>query len=292
MTRYRPFLTGSSLLAMGVKALDPAAWIEIDDQFDHQMTERRRLLDQRPQDVLAALPGSEQGQRELSGLLLEHLTRHADGLYRIEPDAVYDLRADRRLSRRDQDAAPLMLVGRLVQEDFCLLQRRGSAYHLVAAVLCFPAHWRLADKLGRPLLDIHAPVPGFAEQLGAPVDRLFERLQVERPVQRLNWGLVDRADLYLPPTQRTDQVDVTADNAGETLWLRVERQTLRRLPASGDIVFGIRTHLTPLHQAVDSEEAAEALLARLSDMSEPLAAYKNLARIRAPLRSYLRRRLA
>ncbi len=286
---YRPFLAGSDRLSMGIKALDPANWIEIDDHFDHQMAMRRRLLDERPRDVVDVLPGSEAGQDELLAMLLQHLSLHAGERYRISADFIQDRQSGARFSLTAEHA-PLRLAGRLVQEDFCLLQRRSSGYHLVAAVLCFPAHWRLHDKLGHPLIDIHGPVPGFAEQLGNPVDRLFERLDAERPVQRLNWSLVDTTDLYLPPSHRRAAVEVTKINAGERLWLRVERQTLRRLPVSKDIVFGIRTHLTPLHDAVDSKAAADALIARLEAMPAAMAAYKNLKAIKKSLIAYLQQR--
>ena len=38
---------------MGIKALDLAEWIEVDERFAAQLAERRRLLDERPADVLA-----------------------------------------------------------------------------------------------------------------------------------------------------------------------------------------------------------------------------------------------
>jgi len=289
--RYRPFHAGSDRLSMGLKALDPADWLEIGEDFDHQMTERRHLLEQQPLDVVAGLPGSEAGQDELLAILLQHLTSHAADRYRVGVGggSIEDLKSGETFSLMSEAEGPLMLIGRLVQEDFCLLQQRSEAYHLVAAVLCFPAHWHLHEKLGRPMLDIHAPVPGFADQLGSPVHRLFERLDVERPVQRLNWSLVDTTDLYLPPSHRGQRVAVTEHDAGEKLWLRVERQTLRRLPVSKDIVFGIRTHLTRLDEAIDSKASAEALIARLSGMPEAMVAYKNLKHVKKPLIGYLRR---
>ena len=132
------------------------------------------------------------------------------------------------------------------------MQRGEAGYRLVAAVLCFPAHWRLADKLGRPLELIHAPVPGFGERLAAPVDRFFGNIRVERPVWRVNWSLVDTPTLFLPPEHRGHPREIAAERAGEELWLRVERQTLRRLPRSGDVVFGIHTYVEPLAEAIES----------------------------------------
>lgn len=39
---------------------------------------------------------------------------------------------------------------------------------------------------------------------------------------------------------------MTAENAGQRLHLRVERQTLSRLPKTGAVLFGIRTHMKRL----------------------------------------------
>src|SRR5690606_20683524 len=93
----------------------------------------------------------------------------------------------------DASEHPLARAGLWVQEDFCLLQSSGEGepYALTAATLSFPTRWRLADKIGRPMLAIHDPVPGYAERLGRPVDRFFEKLVPERPVWRANWSLLD-----------------------------------------------------------------------------------------------------
>ena len=288
---YRPFFKSATRHAMGIKALDPAEWIVFGEDAGHQLAERRRLLDRQPADVLAALPGSEAVQDELLALLLDDLERHARDRYRIEGDAITETATGLRLAR-DSASEPLDLAGRLVQEDFCLLQRESDRYILTAAVLCFPAHWYLSEKIGRPLIEIHAPVPGFAEQLGNPVERLFDRLDVEKPVQRLNWSLVDTDRLFLPPSHREEPIAIGADAIGAELRLRVERQTLRRLPDTKAVVFGIRTYVTPLDQAIDSAEAADALTQRLHELPSPMQTYKNLARIRPALLAYLKQRQA
>ncbi|MGI9420671.1 MAG: heme-dependent oxidative N-demethylase family protein [Geminicoccaceae bacterium] len=288
MMLYRPFMKPAARHAMAIKALDPGDWLEFGGDFQHQMRVRRQLLDQRPGDVLATLPGSEAGQAELLALLLDHLERHAGDRYVIEPGLVVERGTGLRMPAAGAPA--LDLIGRLAQEDFCLLQQRDGRYRLTAAVLCFPAHWSLAEKLGRPLIDIHEPVPGFADQLGNPVERLFEKLDPEKPVQRLNWSLVDTDELFLPPSHRSEPVELDVDEVGERIRLRVERQTLRRLPVSGDVVFGIRTYVTPLSKAIDGPEAATALLARLDDLSAPMQVYKNLVDVKPALISYLEAR--
>jgi hypothetical protein len=130
-------------------------------------------------------------------------------------------------------------------------------------------------------------VPGFANGLASTVDRFFANLQVTRPVWRVNWSLVDTPQLFLPPEHRAERKAISGERAGEQLWLRLERQTLRRLPRSGDVLFGIRTHLAPLAAAIDGPPAARALAARVREMPPAMAAYKGIAAIRDPLMAWL-----
>ena len=83
-------------------------------------------------------------------------------------------------------ADPMATLGHLVQEDLCLMEKRGQQHVLTAAVLCFPASWRLADKIGRPLTAIHAPVAEYDDALARRVQRLFDGVQPGRPLWRFN----------------------------------------------------------------------------------------------------------
>jgi hypothetical protein len=290
MPRYLPFLDGPWRLAMGIKALEPAEWIEIDERFAAQLAERRRLLDQRRADVLAGLPESAPGQRELLHLLLDHLPERFPEHYRRSGGRIENRTTGESFEIAVWEDAPLELAGRLVQEDLCLLQRGEAGYRLIAAALCFPAHWRLSDKLGRALDAIHGPVPGFGARLAVTVDRFFANIQVARPVWRVNWSLVDQPTLFLPPEHRGRPGPISAERAGAELWLRVERQTLRRLPASADVVFGIHTHVDPLEDAIRSPAAARALGARIREMPDDMARYKSILPIREPLLAWLEAR--
>ena len=275
---------------MGLKALDPRDWIVVDERFAAQLAERRRLLERRRADVLAALPGSEAGQQEVLDLLLDHLPARFPEIYRRSPGAIENLVTGERFLV--DELGKIELAGQLVQEDLCLMSAGEDGYRLVAGVLCFPSHWRLREKLGRPLMAIHEPVPGFAERLGPTVDRYFASIRTERPVWRANWALVDTPELHLSPEHRGKPAQVSADDAGDRLWLRVERQTLRRLPRSKDVLFTIHTHVEPLAEALGTPAAAATLGARIRDLPEDLARYKGIAPIRAPLLAWLEGRAA
>ena len=72
---------------------------------------------------------------------------------------------------------PLELAGRLVQEDLCLIEASPDGPRLTAAVLCFPSRWRLHEKLGRPLAEVHGKVPFYGDRLARPVDRFMAHVR-------------------------------------------------------------------------------------------------------------------
>lgn len=268
-----PFMQPLRQPAMGLSALAEADWLWLDERFAAETAERTRLVVAQPAVVHAMLPEALPAAHELLALVRAWLAEH-------RPDDPQP---------RAAAEPPLLQLGRLVQEDFCLLQDgAGGPYRLTGAILCFPAHWRLADKIGQPLDAIHAPVPGYAERLAVPVARVFATLQVGRPMARANWTIVDSPTLFHPQPRGAVR-DLSSENAGKILWLRVERQTLRRLPGSTAAVFGIRTLIEPLHVTAGRPGAAQALAAAIRALPPRMAAYKGIPAIEAPLLGFLDR---
>ena len=151
-------------------------------------------------------------------------------------------------------AAMLGLSGGLVEaarahwEDMCLLTRRPDEdiYRLIGAAVAFPTDWRVEQKMGLPLAMMHAPIHGYAEQLATGVDRFMARLKPGALYGRSNWFVVDSGALCHLPGERELFAGVTAENAGERLFARCERQTLRRLPNTSAILFTIGVYVEPL----------------------------------------------
>ena len=137
---------------------------------------------------------------------------------------------------------PLECAGRLVQEDLCLIQYGDQGPVFTAGVVCFPSRWRLLEKIGKPLAAVHGSVPFYADRLSRAVDRFMCHVKAGHIAARLNWSVLDDPALFQPTGKwrLDDNPAITADNAGERLFLRVERQTLRRLPRSEAVLFGIR----------------------------------------------------
>ena len=170
--------------------------------------------------------------------------------------------------RNDETAA--------TQTDWCL----------IAGALCFPAHWVLRKKMGKPLAAIHEPVPHYTEVLRDHVDRFFTVMKIGTISMRMNWSLQTDDTLYAPV--RLNQADPSLGMTCDQIHLRVERQTLRKLPQTGNILFTIRTYLAPVSAWQDSEGAIEDLLFVLGDMSPEMRHYKGAAIYEASLRNMLR----
>ena len=71
-------------------------------------------------------------------------------------------------------------------------------------------------------------------------------------------------------TARPAAVQVTAENAGQTLCTRCERETFTRLPRTQAILFTIRTFLRPLHKYAAKTDEAVQLGNALRNLPEDL----------------------
>lgn len=287
---YTPF-EAPYRMSMGLMRLRPEEWIEVDDAWAEDLAEKRRLLGERADELVRTEPGSEAAQAEVLSTLARHLARHHGDRYALQGDDLSVAALAERWSLTRSPLAPIDLAGRLVQEDLCLMQKDRGEWRLTAASVCFPTRWRLADKIGRPLEAIHAPVPGFQERLGRPVVRFFDTLRQDRPVWRLNWSLLDDPALYQPGGhgRKREDPEITSENAGEKIWLRVERQTLSRLPETAAVLFTIRIHRWPLKRLARLPEAAARLKASLETMPPALQHYKSVPVFGRAVSGYLAR---
>ena len=68
---------------------------------------------------------------------------------------------------------------------------------------------------------------------------------------------------------------ITKENAGRLVHLRVERQTLRRLPKSDTILFTIKTYLRPVQDVCQNEpDTAKRLAGAVRNWPAEMRRYK------------------
>lgn len=279
---HTPYDGSRQPFSVGLAPLDLKDWIEPDRHFEAHLAEKERLFAKAAAPVFLAEPDTLAAQGEVLALLLEHLPRHFPDRYAVADGAVRLAETGRRFEIADFTDAPLLLAARLVQEDLVIMRKGGDGYRLAAAALAFPSSWSLAEKFGRSMSEIHEAVPDFnGGRMGAVVARIFDNLAVERPVWRLNWSLYSDAELHHPMPKQLD-LRVT-DTSLNSLHVRVERQTLRRLPESGDILFTIRIHHDPVAALVrhpDGARLALGLRRQLLELTPAQLDYKALAPVR------------
>lgn len=271
---------------IGLEPLGERSWIEVDVMFEHQLGEKQKLLATRNNDVFGAEPESIAAQVEVLEMVLEELAQRHGDTHRREGDTVLALGFSVDLG--DAAMPPLEKAARLVQEDLVIMMKGEDlngeeGWRLVAGCVCFPSSWLLAEKLGKPMEQVHAPVPQFGPgtKKAMMINRIFDKLRVEIPVLRINWTVSADGDLF-HGAGTTGKSDRSYDSA----FLRVEVQTLHKMARSGAILFTIRTHVDPLamlESHPDRARLARGLAASLSMLDTPQWHYKGLARAREQL---------
>ncbi|MEM7242430.1 MAG: DUF3445 domain-containing protein [Pseudomonadota bacterium] len=232
---YRPWQQDKTRRLPGIQPLAPEDWILVDEAFDAQMAYRDWLITHRRDQVFGAMAAFDEAvAAELLAVLAQHL-KSVSG-YAVGEDVI--ARPDGVAVSLASDH-PLVIAARLVQNDLVIMERQGDADVLSAAVLCFPASWSLSEKLGRDMGGIHEPVSDYDDALERRVTRLFDAIRVEQPLWRANYLSYEDPDLFQPRTE-----DNRRHRGGD--FMRVERQTLRRLPASGAVIFGIHSFVVPM----------------------------------------------
>ncbi|MGX7874823.1 heme-dependent oxidative N-demethylase family protein [Mesorhizobium sp. ORM6] len=296
---HTPYDGSSKLFTIGLKPLDPMDWIEIDGHLQPYLAEKRRLYAEIPERVFVEETGTRDAQREVLELLGAYLPERFPDTYRRTDAGIEIAGAANHLAIPSGIAdAPLVTASLLVQEDLILMRRGDSGWRLAAGSLCFPSSWSLLEKFGKPLQQIHEPVPGFGPgtRPAELINRMFDGLQGQA-VERFNWSIQADSALY-HPLSNVERIDRATNRPtrfpdGDVkahAFIRVERQTLRKLPSSRDILFTIRIHLDPLAVLArhpDRATLAVSFAAQLEALDLDQLDYKGLTSDRDGLVSVL-----
>ncbi|GAA6037822.1 hypothetical protein JCM8097_005056 [Rhodosporidiobolus ruineniae] len=165
---------------------------------------------------------------------------------------------------------PMAIAGQLTQDDLAVMvEREDGHYCFQAGSICTAGFWRIKDKIGLTLDDIHfkGAVPNYAEKYQKSMNRFFTNLREDKLVERNNYFFqVDESYDWSVKTNGTESifdqfakgnqagmaektpgaVAPTAATDVRQVRFRTERQSLRRLPRSRAILFTIRTYLIPV----------------------------------------------
>lgn len=283
---------------MGLRSIDESDWIIDRPDWDEHLTEKREVMREHHDETFAALPESSQGSAELLETLIVHAERFLS--HRLEIVRAADGAAIAAIDRGSGDRIefaelhPLDAAARMVPDDLTIQVRDEYEWRLVGASVAFPSRWVLAEKVGLGLDAVHDPVPGYEQALRPAMTGTFDKLRVDRIVERVNWTIPDDPTLFQPvPPGRRRQAPQISEGADlvDGLYLRIERQTVRLLPRSRAAVFTIATFVDPLAAFADDREALQAIVGTLPTVPAANLTYKGIAAAAPGITEWAQRRL-
>ena len=278
LPKHTPYRNGDGGVKVGLEPIEEADWLEIDNLFDSEIELKKKLYESYYKEIHQELDLSLKSQQELLEMLKTHLNQY-------HPNHKFTT---------TETSAPLKNASLMVQEDLVLMLPKEEKYFLGAASLCAPSNWSLKEKFNGSLLELHKDVPSYEREIGNRVNNLFNKLPNDRIFQRFNWSIYEEATLFQPAKNKSfveRSKTITNKNSGDRLFIRVERQTIRRLPETKAIAFTIRVHVDPLSSIKEDLTLVKDLKKALKNLSEGMKRYKSLGLIETPLVGWLDKKI-
>lgn len=284
-------------------------WIELDNHYLRYHTDKaRRIAERGPKCSMidTSDPRYFDGALELLEELTSYLPKRYPTLFHSTPHGltntltheIFDIRPTHLSVNSGPRENPMQLCARLIQDDLAIMfEKPDGKYYLLAASILLAGFWRLTDKFGMSLEGIHlsGDVPGYETKLHKGMANFFRRLAPEKPVLRNNyfiqvddnlaWSHSIGSEDSESPSWNTAQKDKAIENH----FFRSERQSLRRLPRSGGVVFTIRTYFEPVKKIVGEPGVPGRLASAVRSWGEDVGRYKGKERYGDVLLEFLDR---
>ncbi|EFW99695.1 hypothetical protein CMQ_13 [Grosmannia clavigera kw1407] len=267
---FRPFKPVYHI-TMALQSSVPEDLIVLDRNYRDRIDIRRAVIVAHPKTVMGIIPSPDSPS-------------DPSPKAKAAVDELYEYLMGSYLPARYPSA--FRILAETVEDDFFLLQEENgitpvpaeevaalpSAYpptshRLTAFLCCFASGFDPSSKLGLLLRDIHTPVPSY-DKIGPSMERFFSRIQVGKNVKRLNWSVQTHSDLFIPKGNHIVEGDVFTEDEEIDITkshMRVECQTVTRLPKTGIVLFSFKTYLFPI-----AEIKAEGLGPGLADAIQGL----------------------
>jgi hypothetical protein len=295
---YQPYRWATADFQLGLRRIRPESWILIGAGHAATMRQKRARLDERQSCYYRTLPESLPAQRELRQRVTSHLLTDHPQSFQRRGSMVTSLITGQALDLADDSIEPLLQLSYLIEEDFMLLDEFEGVPRITAASNAYSSSGRLVASVGHDVAWAHDPVPRLTTKLGGRINQVLGSIHAAIPCERFNWQVTPLASVFFPhddphaanaaamhsvvETLRRDPL-----RAGELLWMRVERQTLSRLPESNAVAFSLHTYSDPLSCLRSDVESARAILALLLNYPEERWKYSEMDIVREPLMIWL-----
>ncbi|KAJ4383334.1 hypothetical protein N0V86_001381 [Didymella sp. IMI 355093] len=288
---------------MGLRSMQWNDWIELDNQYLKFHSIKVSRIAERGERCCKTAPEAQDAATELLKELCTYLPERypslfqdigdgREGVKNLATGEVVDVKQRLEVEKED----PMQVCARLVQDDLAIMiERTDGQYYLLAGAILLAGFWRLEDKFGMPLSEIHTSgdVPQYKEKLEKGMLNMFKRLQPEKPVLRNNYFIQVDDNLAWSESLGSENEDGINWASAEQIegvgnvWFRSERQSLRRLPRSGGIVFTIRTYFHPITDICKEPYVPGRLASAMRSWGDDVSRYKGKAQYADVVLKYL-----
>ncbi|PSN64318.1 hypothetical protein BS50DRAFT_602058 [Corynespora cassiicola Philippines] len=296
---YRPFRYGPKYnVTMGLRTMHWDEWIELDNKFLEFHDLKARRMAERGAKCSYTAPEAYDGAVELLEELCDYLPQRYPSLYKKTDVGMDNVATGESFNvvERPLREDPMQMAARTVQDDLAIMfEKADGQYYLLAGSILLAGFWRLEDKLGMALSEIHTSgdVPQYKERLEKGMMNFFRRVQPDKAVLRNNYFIqVDDQLAWSPSIGSEDSEGIgwfTAEKNKPIRWhyFRSERQSLRRLPRSGGVVFTIRTYFHPITEICEEPYVPGRLASAVRSWGDDVSRYKGKERYQDVLLEYL-----
>lgn len=150
---------------MGLRTMDWSEWIELDNHYLRFHGDKKRRIAERGQKCYRTanepqvFDGAVELLEELCGYLPQRypsmFKKTEVGMDNVVTNESFDIRKD-VLTCNGNKEDPMCMAARMTQDDLAIMfERDDGQYYLLAGAILLAGFWRLEDKLGMPLSEIH-----------------------------------------------------------------------------------------------------------------------------------------
>lgn len=296
---YRAFRYGPKYhQTMGLRTAEHQDWIQLDNHYPRYHAAKKARLAERGDRVAKTATEAFPAALELLEELANYLPSRYPSMFRRTAVGIDNVWSGESFNIIERPLAedPIATCGRLVQDDLALMiEQPDGEYRLLSGAIVLPGFWRLEDKYGMGLSQIHTSgdVPQFREKLERGMLSFFTRLKCEAMYSRNNYFIqVDDSLAWSWSIGSEDDPNISwataeKNRAIEHHFFRSERQTLRRLPKTGAVVFTIRTYFHSIADITKEDYVPGRLASAIRSWGDDVSKYKGKERYGDVLLEYL-----
>jgi hypothetical protein len=152
--------------------MEPDWWIELEPTYRERIAQRKALYVQHGTNIVNSLPGSTDACLELAEVVVQFLCARYPSQFHVDSAGIFH---NNILGTQVdmQHIEPLLFLLENVPEDFLIVQEdeKSGLYHFRAGVSASAVGWNMSMKIGKPLHEIHGPVPSYREKMQHSMDR-------------------------------------------------------------------------------------------------------------------------